>query len=310
MADINNHPLNRRHNLDSAMTTIWEFYKKLFLPLFSISFISALIVSFLSSGIDLSELQTMDDPAMMMELLRPFAGRYIMIILVSIFFSMILQYYIIMKPVDHEGNTGEWITKVLIRFLFPLLAVYIILSILSIFAMILGVIALIIGIFFALLYVMIFFTFAAPVMMVEETSIPETLRRVFTLGHKKFGTNLGWVAIFILLMLIISIILSAIIMLPFTGGFIRAIINPETAGDIVEVARRPSYIILASLTSALTMPLYPIFALLLYFNARSYESDNATIRYTGQDNGTGVTVEDLYARPDYEDDGSDDDHDE
>jgi hypothetical protein len=50
--------------------------------------------------------------------------------------------------------------------------------------------------------------------------------------------------------------------------------------------------VLAAATGALTMPLQSLFALVLYFNLRSYEEDN--MEFTGgSDNSGRVTIDDL-----------------
>ena len=290
-----NHPLRKRYDLDSAMSTIWATYKEMFLPLFSISFISSIIINYISSGIDLSSLQTMDDPAMVFEALKPLTGRYLVITFISLAFSLVLQFYIIMKPVDNEGNLAEWISRVLVRFLFPMIVVYLVISVFAIVAIMFGLLLVIVGAFFAIFYVAIFFTLSAPVMMVENKSIGETISRVFSMGHRRFGINLGWTTLFILLIIIISVVLSTIIMLPFAGGFIRTIMHPENAVDMLEFSRKPSYILLASIANALTTPLYPIFALVLYFNAASYDGEGSGRSGSGSDNGSGITVDDLYS---------------
>ena len=60
-----------------------------------------------------------------------------------------------------------------------------------------------------------------------------------------------------------SVIFSGIILLPFTGNFIKTITNPEAATNMVNVASNPLFIILSALVSALTLPLMPIFAAVL-----------------------------------------------
>lgn len=290
-----NHPLRKRYDLDSAMNAIWATYKEMFLPLFTISFISSIIINYISSGIDLSALQSMDDPTLVLETLKPLTWRYLIIALISLAFSLLLQYYIIYKPIDTVGNLAEWINKVLVRFFFPMLIVYIVLLVFALVAVMMGVVLLIIGAIFAAFYAAIFFTLAAPVMMVENRTIGETITRIFSLGHRPFGINLGWTTLFIILLLVISMLLSTLIMLPFAGGFLRTIFHPENSMDMLDFARKPSYILLASLANAVTMPLSPIFALVFYFNAASYDDERKGRSGSGNDNGSGITVEDLYS---------------
>lgn len=295
MADFSNHPLRKRYSLDTAMSEIWDFYKKWFVPLFIIAFVSSLVTNIIGSKIDISGIQPMQDPAEMLEVIKPFAGTYFMVFFVGIIFFLILQYFIIIKPVDEEQASAGLVIKGMGRFLVPMLVVYIVLSAFAVIAVMLGVIALIIGAFFAMFYVMIFFSLAAPVMMIENRSIAGTITRIFSLGHKKFGINFGWVSLFVLLLLIISLVISAIVLIPFTGGILKTILNPESAGDILDYSQKPIYLLFSSLAGALTAPLFPIFSLVLYFNVVSYEESSPVDSNWDSDNGKGPTVEDLYA---------------
>ncbi len=49
MDHFNNHPLYRKHNLDSAMNALWEFYKNRFISLFLISLGMSLIMQYAST---------------------------------------------------------------------------------------------------------------------------------------------------------------------------------------------------------------------------------------------------------------------
>lgn len=292
MLDLNKHPFNSRHDIDSAMSIIWEYYKKWFIPLFTISFVASLLTNMLSSGLDLSQLQEITDPALLIEAFKPFISQYFIIALVGLIFSLILQYYVIVKPLDEEGNVAGWSSRMLVRFFLPMIAVYIVLIIIAIITFMLGIIALVIGAFFAIFYMIIFFTLAAPVMMVEETSIINTLSRIFKLGHKKFGIALGWTSLYVVLIVVVSLLLSTLTMIPFGAGVLKSIFNPEAQKEVLEFAKNPLFILLASITSALTMPVQALFALMLYFNLRSYEEEAV-----GYDNDSHserrVTVDDL-----------------
>jgi len=128
--------------------------------------------------------------------------------------------------------------------------------------------------------------------MAEETSITETVRRVFRLGHKKFGLALGWTSLYILLIIVISLLLTTLTMIPFGAGVLRSFLNPESQKELVEFAQNPIYIFLASLTGALTMPFQSLFGLVLYFTLRSYEDESV---YYSDDSGSEgrVTIDDL-----------------
>ena len=67
MEEIKNHPLYRIHNLDSVMSTMWEFYKKRFVVLIIASFIMSLCIQLLSLTFDFKELTSITDPMEMLE---------------------------------------------------------------------------------------------------------------------------------------------------------------------------------------------------------------------------------------------------
>ena len=67
MDSISNHPLYKRHNIDSAMSSLWEFYKQRFLSLFVISLVMSLVIQYASSFADFKELQSITDPALLLE---------------------------------------------------------------------------------------------------------------------------------------------------------------------------------------------------------------------------------------------------
>jgi hypothetical protein len=101
-------------------------------------------------------------------------------------------------------------------------------------------------------------------------------------------------------MLVISVIFSGIILLPFSGSFLKAIVNPEDAASAIDVTTRPLFIILSAIVSAFTLPLMPIFACILYFNGKAREEQVETT-ITNEPEEKPLRVEDLYAKPYSED---------
>ena len=77
MLQITDHPLYKKHNIDSAMSSLWEFYKSRFMSLFLISFAMSLILQYGSQLVNLKELQSLTqdiqnftDPLVMLEKLK------------------------------------------------------------------------------------------------------------------------------------------------------------------------------------------------------------------------------------------------
>ncbi|MBS0010660.1 MAG: hypothetical protein KFF49_04580, partial [Bacteroidales bacterium] len=289
------HPLNKQYDLDTALTSIWEFYKKWFGSLFVISFVFSLIITYISGRVDISDIYSVTDPEEMMAIAGSMIGPYFLILLFTFVFSLILQYYVLRKPVDPESNIVSIGSTGLARFFLPLLVLNIILALFALVAIMLGVLLLFVGALFAIVYVAMLYAFIAPVLMIERPDISDTIRTTISLAHKRFWPNMGWVAVFVILIMVISFVLGAIIMIPFGGSFIRTITSPENASELLDLTSRPSFIILNALANALTMPLFPIFSLVLYFNSRSGYTAGLISDKNDDDKGRPVKVEDLYA---------------
>jgi hypothetical protein len=302
MDNFSNHPLYSRHNLDSAMSSGWEFYKKKFIPLFLTSIAMSLVIQYGSTMVNFKELSSITDPMVMLEKLKDFIGPILIISLINLLFTTILQHYIIFSSLDNENNIIVSIVKSL-KYFIPYLIVMILLAITGTIAIILGVFVFIVGMFFAILYVMTLYLFILPIMMVEGSNISNTISRTIRLTHINFWQNIGWVAVFLIILIVISVILSGIILLPFTGSFLKTILNPESTTTVADVTTKPLFIILSAIVSAITLPLMPIFASILYFNGRATEEHIMATSHVNTDNER-VRVEDLYAKP-YADDHPD-----
>jgi hypothetical protein len=136
--------------------------------------------------------------------------------------------------------------------------------------------------------------------MVEETNIGDTIGRTFSLTHRNFWSNIGWVAVFVIILIIISVVFSGIILLPFAGSFLRTIMNPAEASDLLDMTTNPLFIILSAIVNAITLPLMPIFACILYFNGKAAEEQaSSNLMLNPEDDR--VRVEDLYSKPYSED---------
>jgi hypothetical protein len=302
MDQFSNHPLYHRHNIDSAMNSLWAFYKKKFLPLFIMSFVMSLVMQYASNLVNIKELSAITDPMLLLEKIKGFLIPILVISLINLLFTTILQYYIIFNPLDNENTVLISIVKSL-KYFIPYLIIMVLLAFAGTIAIILGIFVLIIGAFFAMLYVVTLYLFILPIMMVEGINIGSTISRTIKLTHKNFWSNIGWVSVFIIIMLVISVILSGIILLPFTGNFIKTIVNPDDASKLVDVTTKPLFIILSAIVSALTLPVIPIFACILYFHGKAGEEQIQIIPTVDTENNR-VRVEDLYAKP-YSDDHPD-----
>ena len=299
MDQFTSHPLYRKHNIDSAMNSLWEFYKKKFLSLFIISLVMSLVIQYASTMVNIKEISSITDPMLMLEKIKDLLVPILIISLINLLFTTILQYYVIFNPVNSSNTIFVSVVRSL-RYFIPYLIIMVLLAFAGTIAIVLGIFVLIVGAFFAMLYVVTLYLFILPIMMVEGTNIGSTITRTITLTHRKFWSNIGWVSVFIIIMLVISVIFSGIILLPFTGSFIKTIVNPEDASKALDMTTNPLFIILSAIVSALTLPLMPIFACILYFNGKAGEDQIEPVKAIDPENNK-VRVEDLYAKP-YSDD--------
>jgi hypothetical protein len=273
MEPIESHPLYKAHTIDSAMNSFWDFYKKRFVALFLISFAMGLAMQYLGTfiRIDIGDYQSFDMDEMMNKL-SEFKWPMIIFTLVNVLFAVILQYFVIFNPLDSECSFLKCLVKSL-RYYIPYLLILVILAFVGSFALFLGLILLFVGALFAGVYIMTLYLFILPIMMVEGPIIAHAIVRTATLAHRNFWNNLGWTAVFIILLLVASILLSGLVLLPFTGSFLSAVSNPEDAAAALEISTRPLYIILSAVVNAITLPMLPIFSSILYFNARAREAE-------------------------------------
>jgi hypothetical protein len=306
MDQFSSHPLYKKHNIDSAMSSMWSFYKKKFLPLFLISLVMAFVVQYASSLIDLKEMYAITDPQIMLNKMTEYIWPMILISVLSLLFLTIIQYYVIYNPVDSR-STVPWCIVRSLRYFVPFIIIMILYAVVSSFILFLGILALIIGVFFAALYVVTIFMFFLPVMMAEGPSIANTISRTISLAHRNFWSNLGWTAVFILIMLVASIVLSGLVLLPFTGSFLKLFTGQSNSTALLDVATNPVYIVLTSVVNALLYPFLPIFASVLYFNGRASEEKPVPYEPEKPVTDTQVKVEDLYAKPLPEDTSNQDD---
>jgi hypothetical protein len=254
-----------------------------------------------SSLFDFARLYSVDpmDPVEMIEEVKKAILPWFAIVAVVLILTIILHYYVIYKPVDSSLNIFLAAYKSL-KYIIPYIIIFILLIFFMMIAMIVGLLALIIGVFFTMLYVFMVQLFILPTLMVEGTNIGNAIVRTFTLSHRRFWPNLGWTAVYILLIMVAYIILSTLILLPFSGSFFKILTNPADAGEAMNFMTNPWYIILSAVISALFTPLMPIFSTILYFNGKAREEDILSPASVSNEPDK-VRVEDLYAKP-YSDD--------
>lgn len=279
MENIQNHPLYKRHTIDTLIGTIISFFKSKFLVLYTLSFvISVLSVLFTTYALDMESLQSTTDPEELMAIISGMLWPIIGWSIVSVIIYTIMSYYIIYNPLDEEVTLGVAFTKSL-RYLIPYLITLVLYIFAFSFASIIGVAALIIGVFFTTLYMLVIYLFLLPTFLVEGPDIGNAISKSFRRAHDGFWSNMGWVAVVVLVYFVVSLCLSSIISIPFAGQMIKSIFNPELAGEVTTYTSSPIFMFLSAASSALLTPVFPILGVILYFNGRAKEEKLAS-KYT------------------------------
>ncbi len=283
MIDIKQHSLYKPMEVDSVLSNIFNIYFKKFGVLFIYSFVAAFIIQMTFYKIGFLELTKLTDPEDLIKMIFEMRKEILIgsIIYFMIYGSLIsfLVNYLIKSDIDpkvHIGDIlGESVRKYSIHMIF-----FLILSVLILIAGIfIGVIALIIGSFLAMIYLGTVLTTGGTIIVVEEKNAIDTIGRTFILAHKNFWSALGSVVLFVLIMLLISIVISAIISIPFVIMFFD---NWHETGSIRDLFNTQIYdigiwsMVLNSLVSAVTYPLYAILSVVLYFKLK-YTEDRKTL---------------------------------
>ncbi len=289
MNTYQNHPLAGAVDLDSAFNKFWSFYKKHFVGLYIISVAGSLITSLFIAGLDLASLQTTTDPAEMLEIMKGYSGPYALAILATLVVGVLLHVWVLEKPASEPDFMAVFLRKTLVT-LIPYLAAMIIFGIIAVALVSVGFVLLVLPGLFAIFYTLTVGIFAMPVTLVETRNPLQVISRSFRLAHTNLWPNMGWVIVFVLILIVVSLVLGALLMLPFTGSFIRSMTNPEEATAMLELTRNPLYIGLGAITGGLIRPVIPILGFLLYFRNRGEE---VAIEVTTDSEPT-VKVEDLY----------------
>jgi hypothetical protein len=284
------------------MGSLWDFYKKNFIVLFLASFVVSLCVQLISAQMNFGDITSYSaDPMQLLEKYKSMMVPFLEMAAISLVFNLILQYYIMFNPLEEHPSIFEAAYKSL-KYLPAYLIILILFMVMASFALIIGLLVFIVGMIFAAFWLAMIFMFILPVLMAEGSDIGHAISRTFSLSHKGFWSNMGWVALMLLIVMIASMLLSGLIMIPFSGSFLKTFTHPEEASSMMNFTSNPVFIILSAATGAIVTPLMPILSAILYFNAVARES--AVVLADQNKEPERVSVEDLYPKT-YSDDHPD-----
>ena len=271
MENIKNHPLYKQYSLDNLISTILGFYKSKFLVLFLSSLVvSVLSVLYTNAFIDLNALQEITDTEELLMIFNDMVFPLLIIGLFSLLFYLVMNHYVIHFPLNE--NHSFWLSiKQSVHLVFPYFVTMVLFLFATSFAALIGLSVFIVGIFFTMLYMGSIYLLLLPIFIVEGNNIGSAIARSIKITNKGFWSNIGWVAIVVLVYMVASIVLSSVITLPFAGSILKTLFNSDAATVSVAYTSKPAYLFLSAAASALIMPIFPIFGTMLYFNGRVKE---------------------------------------
>ncbi|UCG26688.1 MAG: hypothetical protein JSV24_06815 [Bacteroidales bacterium] len=280
MDNYQNHPLYQPMDFEALFTQTFNIYKKHFGWLFLYSFFGILLMSMMIFATDFKDIFTYDffyNPGE----IGGFLGRLFLILLVMFvgyaILYLFIHYFIIQKYTDpgqsHLVIFGDAVRKYALPYILILIIVIIILTV----SMTIGVFLLVIGMFVALCYFGTIFLPITPILIVEKKDPLTTISRSFKLGHLDFWPTLGALIVMYIVVMVASMILGAITLAPFAVDFFK-FMNPDAVSEMLEGGESlfsfltPGFILVSAVTNAITFPVIPIFAVLVYFKLK-YKED-------------------------------------
>ena len=285
MIEIKKHSLYKSMEIDSVLSSVFNIYLKKFWTLFIFSFIGVFIIQLVVYKLGFMEMYTLSDPD---ELLRVFSSLINKISILSV--SSVVVYgvlntflinYIIKSDFDPKLHVGDLFVESLKKYAVHMIFFLILSILIFLVGFFLGLIAFIVGAFVAAIYLGAVLLPGGSIIVVEEKNAIETVSRTFSLTHKDFWPTIGVFVLFILIMILISFIISALIAIPFVIMFFG---NLKETGSFLDALNFQTYdigiwiVVVNSIVSALTYPLYAILSVVLYFKLKYTEDQTSQLQ--------------------------------
>ncbi len=283
MLDLKKHSLFKEMEVDSVLSNVFSIYIKKFVILFMYSFVAVFIMQWLFYQLGFWELYKVSftDTEEFLSIYSHLMGKVAIVSVTSIVLygclNAFIINYLIKSDLEPTRSAGDIFIESIKKYAIHMIFFLILTTLILIAGMIIGIIALIIGLFFAMIYLGTVLIPGATIIVAEEQNAIEAVGRTFKLVHKDFWSVLGSLVLFILIMILVSIVLTAIMAIPFLISFID---NWGEVDNITEMFRTNFYnigiwsVVLNSLVSAATYPLYAIISVVLYFKLIYKENKN------------------------------------
>lgn len=282
MIDIKQYGLFKPMESDTVISNVFNLYFKRFWVLFIASFIAALLIQFAFFQLGFFELSKITDPE---ELIHKMFGMRNEILIASLVYFCIyglllgfLINYLLTREINADVHLADVFSETLKRDAIHIVFFIILSLIIIILGAMIGIFVFIVGVFISLFYLGTILVPGSTIIVAENKNAIEAIERTFKLVHKDFWSTIGAFVLFILIMILIAIILSAITAIPYLILFFD---NWHESGSFWEIFNMQVYdigmwsIVISSFVSAITYPLYAIFSVVIYFKLRFVEESKS-----------------------------------
>lgn len=283
MIEIKKHSLYKSMEIDSVLSSVFNIYLKKFWTLFIFSFVGVFIIQMVVYHLGFMEMYAMSDPEELLRVLSSLMSKIVILSVSSVIMYGILNVflinYIIKSDFDPKVHVGDLFVESLKKYAVHMIFFLILSILIFIVGFFLGLIAFIVGAFVAAIYLGAVLLPGGTIIVAEEKNAIETVGRTFSLAHKDFWPTIGVFVLFVLIMILISFIISALIAIPFVIMFFDSY---KETGSILEALNFQTYdigiwvVVVNSIVSALTYPLYAILSVVLYFKLKYTEDQKIT----------------------------------
>lgn len=276
MYDLKKHSLYKPMEVDSVISNVFSLYFKTFFPLVIFSFVGVFIIQFFLYSTGYYEIFKTFDPTMVEGNISFFLKMILKMMVLSLVVYGIMNAFIInylfVKDIDSTASFGSILGDSIRLYSIHMVFFMLLTVLIIVIGMIFGVVVFIVGMFLAALYLGTVLIPGCAVIVVEQKNAFDAIGRSFSLTHNDFWQSLGSFVLFVLIMILISLILSAVIAIPVVIMFFDKL--GET-GNFFEALNLNLYeigiwsVLLNSLVSAIVYPLYSIFSFVIYFKLRN-----------------------------------------
>ncbi len=265
--------------VDTVLSAIFNIFFKKFLILFVFSFIAVFIIQMFFYYAGFFEISKISDPYEIMRALPAFMSKIALLSVVSVIVYGVLNSflinYIVKSDFDPKIYPGDLLSESIGKYSIHMIFFLILSMVIVVAGAFIGIIAFIIGSFVAFIYLGTVLMVGGTIVVVEEKNAIEAIGRAFTLSHKDFWPVLGSVVLFFLIMILLVLIIGAIVAIPIVIMFFD---NLKDTGNILDAFNLQAYdigiwtVVINSVVSAVTYPLYAILSVVLYFKLK-YKED-------------------------------------